>query len=71
MAEALRELRKELSRETGHSAFVIFPNATLEALAQRQPRTLAALQGVPNLGPKRVEAYGARIVGAVNAALDG
>lgn len=71
VAEALRELRKELSRETGHSAFVIFPNATLEALAQRQPRTLAALQGVPNLGPKRVEAYGARIVGAVNAALDG
>lgn len=71
VAGALRELRKELSRETGHSAFVIFPNATLEALAQRQPRTLAALQGVPNLGPKRVEAYGARIVGAVNAALDG
>ncbi|WP_104990460.1 DNA helicase RecQ [Deinococcus sp. NW-56] len=71
VAEALRELRRELARETGHSAFVIFPNATLDALAARQPRTLAELEGVPGLGPKRIEAYGERIVDAVLTALDG
>ncbi|KEF35269.1 ATP-dependent DNA helicase RecQ [Deinococcus sp. RL] len=71
VAEALRELRRELARETGHSAFVVFPNATLDALAVRQPRTVAELAGVPGLGPKRIEAYGERIVDAVLTALDG
>ncbi|GAA5512951.1 ribonuclease D [Deinococcus carri] len=71
VAEALRELRKELSRETGHSAFVIFPNATLEALAARQPRTLDDLRGLPGMGEKRIEAYGERIIDAVLTVLDG
>lgn len=71
VAEALRELRRELSQETGHSAFVIFPNATLNALAARQPRTLAELQGVPGMGPRPIEAYGDRIVDAVLTVLDG
>jgi ATP-dependent DNA helicase RecQ len=71
VAEALRELRKNLMRETGRSAFVVFPNATLEALVERQPRTLADLHGLPGLGEKRIEAYGNRIVDAVLTALDG
>ncbi len=70
VAGALRALRKELAGETGHSAFVIFPNAALEAIAARQPRTRAELQDVPGLGPKRIEAYGDRILGAVLSALD-
>ncbi|WP_295823052.1 HRDC domain-containing protein, partial [uncultured Deinococcus sp.] len=71
VADALRDLRRELARETGHSAFVIFPNAALDTLAARQPRTLADLVGLPGLGPKRIEAYGERIVDAINTALDG
>ncbi|WP_309571174.1 DNA helicase RecQ [Deinococcus sp.] len=71
VADALRELRKVLARETGHSAFVIFPNAALDTLAARQPRTVGQLQGLPGLGPKRIEAYGERIVGAINMVLDG
>ncbi|MFC3834867.1 MULTISPECIES: DNA helicase RecQ [Deinococcus] len=71
VADALRELRRELARETGHSAFVIFPNAALDTLAARQPRTLAELVGLPGLGPKRIEAYGERIVDAINTAIDG
>ncbi|CAM3806212.1 DNA helicase [Deinococcus saxicola] len=71
VAEALRELRRELTRETGHSAFVIFPNATLEALASACPRTLEELQGLPGMGAKRIENYGERIVDAVLTALEG
>ncbi|MFK7601026.1 DNA helicase RecQ [Deinococcus sp. SM5_A1] len=71
VAEALRELRRELTRETGHSAFVIFPNATLEALASASPRSLDDLQGLPGMGPKRIENYGERIVEAVLTVLDG
>ncbi|THF88364.1 DNA helicase RecQ [Deinococcus sp. KSM4-11] len=70
VADALRDLRKTLARETGLSAFVIFPNAALETLAARQPRSVAHLQGLPGLGPKRIEAYGDRIIEAINAVLD-
>ncbi|AIZ44349.1 ATP-dependent DNA helicase RecQ [Deinococcus radiopugnans] len=69
VAEALRELRRELTRETGHSAFVIFPNATLDALAAASPRSLAELEGLPGMGPKRIENYGERIVDAVRTVL--
>ncbi|WP_291426553.1 DNA helicase RecQ [Deinococcus sp.] len=69
--EALRELRRELSRESGHSAFVVYPNATMTALATRQPRTLDELRGVPGLGEKRIVAYGERILDAINTVLDG
>ncbi|MFB9992278.1 DNA helicase RecQ [Deinococcus oregonensis] len=62
LTEALRELRTTLSRESGHSAFLVFPNATLEALAQRQPRSVADLQGIAGMGEKRIQAYGERIV---------
>jgi ATP-dependent DNA helicase RecQ len=65
LTEALRELRTSLSRESGHSAFLVFPNATLEALAVRQPRTLADLQGIAGMGEKRIQAYGERIVEVV------
>lgn len=58
-------------KETGYSAFVVFTNATLEALAARQPRTLAELAEVPGLGEKRIEAYGERILDAINTVLDG
>ncbi len=71
LAEALRELRRELCQETGHSAFVIFPNATLEALALACPRSLDELRGLPGMGPKRIEHYGERIVEAVRAAMNG
>ncbi|UQN06078.1 DNA helicase RecQ [Deinococcus sp. QL22] len=65
ITNALRELRTSLSRESGHSAFLIFPNATLEALAQRQPRSMADLHGIAGLGEKRIQAYGERIVEVV------
>lgn len=69
--DALQALRKQLSRETGHSSFVIYPNATLRALATRLPRTLDELRGVPGLGEKRIQAYGERILDALQPAWSG
>ncbi|UQN09792.1 DNA helicase RecQ [Deinococcus sp. QL22] len=66
---ALGETRRALARETGYAAYLIFPNATLTALATRQPRTMAELVGLPGLGPKRIEAYGDRILDAIASAL--
>ena len=67
---ALQELRRELARETGYAAYVVFPNATLTALAIRLPRTMAELTGLPGLGAKRIEAYGEGILDAINTELD-
>ena len=67
---ALKELRRELAREDEVSAFVVYSNATLTALATRQPRTLNDLRGVPGLGEKRIQAYGKRILDAIDTALD-
>ncbi|WP_245808605.1 HRDC domain-containing protein [Deinococcus hopiensis] len=61
VTEALSEVRRELSRETGYAAYLVFPNATLGALAVRRPQTMAALGGIAGLGPKRIQAYGERI----------
>ncbi|ALW88981.1 DNA helicase RecQ [Deinococcus actinosclerus] len=66
---ALREVRRTLTQETGLSAFLIFPNAALDALAQRQPRSEADLHGIPGFGPKRIETYGARVLATIRDAL--
>ncbi len=66
---ALSEIRRELARETGYAAYLIFPNATLTALAERRPHTVADLEGTPGLGPKRIQAYGERIVKAIASAM--
>ncbi|WP_019008533.1 DNA helicase RecQ [Deinococcus aquatilis] len=70
VAVALGEARRALARETGYAAYLIFPNATLTALAARRPRTMAELVGLPGLGPKRIEAYGERILDAIANALE-
>ena len=59
---ALKAWRAEVAREHNLPAYVIFHDATLEALAQRQPRTLADLQGIPGLGQKKLQAYGAEVL---------
>ena len=65
---ALGNVRRELARETGYAAYLVFPNASLSALAARLPRTMSDLEGIPGLGPKRIQAYGARILDAIEAA---
>ena len=40
--------------------------ATLRAIAERQPATLADLQGIPGLGQAKLQAYGAEVLRVVN-----
>lgn len=69
VAVALADLRRTLARETGYAAYLVFPNATLTALAERVPRTMSDLVGIPGLGPKRIEQYGERILDVIQIAL--
>ncbi|SEI60245.1 ATP-dependent DNA helicase RecQ [Deinococcus reticulitermitis] len=70
VALALKALRRELTAETGQSAYMIYTNEVLNALATRLPRTSAELRQVPGLTEARARAYGARLLDAIETALD-
>jgi len=46
-------------------AYVIFHDATLAAIAEQGPTTLAALQGINGMGAKKLEAYGEEVLRVV------
>ncbi len=58
----LKAWRAEVAREHGLPAYVIFHDATLAAIAQHCPRTVADLQGISGMGAKKLEAYGAEVL---------
>ena len=58
----LKAWRAEVAREHGLPAYVIFHDATLAAIAQLQPRTLADLQGISGMGAARLEKYAAEVL---------
>jgi ATP-dependent DNA helicase RecQ len=62
---ALKAWRAEVAREHNLPAYVIFHDATLRAIAERQPVTLGDLNGIPGLGQKKLEAYGAEVLRVV------
>jgi ATP-dependent DNA helicase RecQ len=66
--EALRAERLRLAREQGVAPFIIFHDSTLAALAQRRPRNLAELAGMPGMGQKKIERYGAAVIAVIAAA---
>ncbi|HEX5806225.1 MAG TPA: RQC domain-containing protein, partial [Macromonas sp.] len=65
---ALKAWRAEVAREHNLPAYVIFHDATLRAIAERQPHTLADLNGISGLGQKKLEAYGAEVLRVVQGA---
>jgi ATP-dependent DNA helicase RecQ len=64
--ERLRQLRTELAEEEGVSAFLIFHDKTLKAIAGHKPMTSAALMEIPGIGPLKAERYGRRVLEVVN-----
>ncbi len=64
--ERLRQLRAELAEEEGVSAFLIFHDKTLKAIAGHKPETPAALMEISGIGPLKAERYGRRVLEVVN-----
>jgi DNA helicase II / ATP-dependent DNA helicase PcrA len=56
--ERLREWRLERSRSEEIAPFMVFSNATLEALAERRPQSRHALGAISGVGPGKLEKYG-------------
>ncbi|MBV7456390.1 DNA helicase RecQ [Acidovorax sp. sif1233] len=61
----LKAWRAEVAREHNLPAYVIFHDATLAAIAERNPGTLDDLQGISGMGAKKLEAYGADVLRVV------
>ncbi len=56
--EALREWRLETARAADVPAFVVFTDATLTAIAEREPGDLGELSRIPGVGPAKLERFG-------------
>ncbi|MBL8733725.1 MAG: DNA helicase RecQ [Planctomycetes bacterium] len=65
--EALRGLRRELAGELGVPPYVVFNDVTLEALARQRPASAAAMLDVRGVGPRKLEAFGARFLATIAA----
>jgi ATP-dependent DNA helicase RecQ len=59
---ALKALRKTIADARAVPAYIVFSDATLVQMAERRPRTEAALLEIPGVGPKKVELYGAQFL---------
>lgn len=60
--EALRELRRTLAAEEHVPPFVIFSDATLEAMARERPETMKAMGAVHGVGAFKLQKYGERFL---------
>lgn len=66
--EALRAWRAETAREQGVPAYIVFGDATLRALAEQRPETVAGLEGISGIGEKKREAYGEQVLAVIASA---
>lgn len=65
--EALRAWRAGVAREQGVPAYIVFGDATLRALADQRPASVAALDGITGIGAKKREAYGEGVLAVIAA----
>ncbi len=65
--EELRTLRKRLADERDVPAYVIFPDATLRAMARDLPRNATELRAIAGVGDKKLVDYGDAFLAALAA----
>jgi len=66
--EALRAWRAGVAKEQGVPAYIVFGDATLRALADQRPASVAALEGITGIGAKKREAYGEAVLEVIAGA---
>ncbi len=63
----LKQWRLETARERGVPAFVVFTDATLTAIAERNPSSVAALVAIPGVGAVKADLYGTAVLEALRS----
>jgi DNA helicase-2/ATP-dependent DNA helicase PcrA len=64
--EKLRAWRSQTAQQASVPAYVVFSDATLQAIAEARPASLRELSGLPGVGAKKLELYGADVLAAVS-----
>ena len=62
LVEALRAWRREVARDAGVPAYVVFGDETLRCIAAERPASITGLARIPGLGPGRLDRYGAAVL---------
>jgi ATP-dependent DNA helicase RecQ len=65
--DALKAWRGEVARSHNLPAYVIFHDATLQAIAQTGPTTEAELLDISGIGQQKRQAYGAEVLRIVSS----
>jgi ATP-dependent DNA helicase RecQ len=65
--ERLRNWRRLTANEHDVPAYVILHDSTLREIAARKPGTLAELSGIPGIGARKLDTYGAAILNVLAA----
>ncbi|MHB8459542.1 MAG: ATP-dependent helicase [Candidatus Limnocylindrales bacterium] len=65
LVDALRAWRLERARADAVPAYVVAHDATLAAIAEARPGSIAALRRVKGMGPAKLDRYGTEILGVV------
>jgi DNA helicase-2/ATP-dependent DNA helicase PcrA len=58
----LREWRLAVSKDQGVPAYVVFSDATLQAIAAARPASRGELAGIPGVGAVKLDRYGAAVL---------
>jgi DNA helicase-2/ATP-dependent DNA helicase PcrA len=65
--EALRGWRATRAKELGQPAYCVFTDATLTAIAEQRPDSVAALVAIPGIGQAKLDRYGDEVLDLVGA----
>lgn len=65
LSHALRAWRTARAKADAVAPFIVFHDATIEAIAERRPRSIAELRRVPGVGPTKLDRYGEEILAVV------
>ena len=63
--EALRKLRRELAKDQGLAAYMVFADRTLLEMAERRPATLEDLRAIHGVGERKIALYGEVFLDAI------
>jgi DNA helicase-2/ATP-dependent DNA helicase PcrA len=65
--DALREWRADRARGLGQPAYCVFTDATLAAIAEQKPGTVAALVKIPGIGQAKLDKFGEDVLSLVSS----
>jgi DNA helicase-2/ATP-dependent DNA helicase PcrA len=66
--DRLRDWRADRAKEQGHPAYVVFTDATLTAIAEARPASVAELVAIPGIGQSKLDRYGEDVLALIREA---